>query len=332
VAGVRPRDQRHAEVAEPFEQDRLDRGRLAAAGERAGDDPGHAVQIAGAAQLGEHPVDPVLLLVHVFEQQDPAAGRPGGAGADRRGEQGQVPAQGEAPGRPADQRHRVGVGDRRRFPGTHQCPEQGGERVVHGGARGGDHRAVQRRPAEPGRDGLQDRRHVRVAREHLRRQRGQAVPVQSGQGALGTVAAAGEHEPGDGRIGQGRPQVAGAQRVVAGQVAAQAAAVRGARVQHRFQAGEPQDVQADAQLRLVHGAADGQDRHPVPGPQRRRPGQGSRPPRRAGLGKRRLSRGGVREHGGIVHLRTWAHAVTAAARDRRWRGRPGHRRTRRPTR
>jgi hypothetical protein len=82
VADVRPRDHRHSQAAEALGEDLLDHGGIAAADERSGHDPGHAVQVSGAAQLGEHPVHPVVLLVLVLHEQDAAPGRPRGVGAD----------------------------------------------------------------------------------------------------------------------------------------------------------------------------------------------------------------------------------------------------------
>ena len=62
-------------LLEVFGEDVRDHFRRTAAGERAGHDPGHPVQVARTARLGQHPVDPVVLLVDILDQQDAAAGR-----------------------------------------------------------------------------------------------------------------------------------------------------------------------------------------------------------------------------------------------------------------
>ena len=76
VTDVGPGDHRHAEVGETLGQDRLDAGSRTAVREGAGDDTGHTVQVTRTPQLSQHPVDPVVLFVDVFDQHDPAAGRP----------------------------------------------------------------------------------------------------------------------------------------------------------------------------------------------------------------------------------------------------------------
>ena len=73
VTHVGPGDHGHLERAEAFGQDVLDRLRRPAAGEGPGHDAGHPVEITRTPQLGQHPVDAVVLLVDVLEQQDAAA-------------------------------------------------------------------------------------------------------------------------------------------------------------------------------------------------------------------------------------------------------------------
>ena len=154
------------------------------------------------------------------------------------------------------------------------------EGVVRGRSARARHRAEQRGPAEPGGHRLQDGGDVGVAGQDLGRQAGQLSPVGSGDGALRAGAAAGEDDPGDGRIQQRGAQVAGPQRVVPGQVAAHAARVARGAENDRVQPGEPQRVQPDGEFGLRGGAADGQHRDPVTRPQRRRPGQRLQSPAR----------------------------------------------------
>ena len=247
--------------------------RRAAVGEGAGHDAGHPVEIARTPQLGQHPVDAVVLLADVLEQQDAAAGGPGRAGAQRGHQQAQRAAGGDAAGRAGDHGDGLRIPDHGSLLGPHQGAEQGAERVMRRALPDGDHGAEDRRPAQPDRHRFQHRGDIGVAGYDLGRDPGEAVPVHRLQGALRAVAAAGEHDPGDARVGERGPQVPGPHRVVAGQVAAHGAGVVRGRVGHRVQAGEPQRVQAGRQRAGIDRAADVEHGHPVPRRERARPGQ-----------------------------------------------------------
>ena len=260
MAHVGPGDHRDREITETFGQDVLDQFRGAAAGERPGHDAGHAVQVAGTAQLGEHPVQAVLLLVDVLEQQDAAAGRPGRAGTQGGREQAQRAAHRDSAGHAGHQRHRFRVLDHGRLLRAHQRAQQRPERVVRRGLPDRGHRTEQRRPAEPDRHRLEHGRHIGVASQHLGRHPGQARPVHRLQGALRARAAAGEQDAGDARIGQRGPQVTGPHRVVTGQVGPHRAGVVRGRVGHRVKSGEAQRVQAGRQGHGIGRAADADHR------------------------------------------------------------------------
>ena len=165
-------------IAEAFGQDVLDRLRRPASGEGAGHDPGHPVEVTRTPQLGQHPVDAVVLLVDVLEQQDAAARRAGRAGGQRGGKQAQRAAGGDAASRAGDHGDGPRIPDHGGLFRPHQGAQQGAERVVRRALPDGDHRPEYRRPAELDRHRLEHRRHVRVAGQHLRRHPGRQ-PSQS---------------------------------------------------------------------------------------------------------------------------------------------------------
>ncbi len=68
-----PTQDRDAEVAKAVVEELLDAFAGAAVGEGAADDAGRAVEVAGAAELGEEAVEAEGLLVHVLQQDDAAA-------------------------------------------------------------------------------------------------------------------------------------------------------------------------------------------------------------------------------------------------------------------
>jgi len=80
VPHVGPGDHGDPDGAETFGQHVLDQLGGTAVGEGPRHDAGHPVEVARTAQLGQHPVDAVVLLVDVLEQQDAAARRAGRAG------------------------------------------------------------------------------------------------------------------------------------------------------------------------------------------------------------------------------------------------------------
>lgn len=183
-------------------------------------DPPAGVEQAGVAQVGEHVVHPIHILVDVLQEEDLVAGIQGPGRAKGGGDQRQVAADQrtyghaglETAGRIARRvLQQLWMAEEDLF---HPVPGKGVKLL--GIPLGGGHGRVVAGKAQVVKGNMQGG-HVGIAEERLPMGR-DGGDVQQGQEAVGAIAAADAQHPGETVVQEGVGQIAGAQFVCSGQI------------------------------------------------------------------------------------------------------------------